>query len=69
MCKTYHTSEMWKTKKFRTPDHSTKSLFVLAKTHDVHANKLREFKEKETSQKNTLDNFVKILPKGMLEKP
>jgi hypothetical protein len=46
-------------------DYSTKGLFKHAKTHEEYAAKLKEIAEKEASEKNSMDQFVKILPKGL----
>jgi len=45
-------------------DRSTKGLLVHAKTHDKYAALLKESEEKQQSQKNAMDQFIKVLPKG-----
>jgi hypothetical protein len=47
-------------------DRSTKGLFVHAKTHEKYAAILKETEQKQQSEKNALDKFIKVLPKGIV---
>ena len=43
---------------------NTKGLFNHARAHEEYAKKLIELDAKKESEKNALEKFVKILPKG-----